>query len=116
MTYTKEQRSEYNKKHYADNKIKYAESSRKARKNRLEKLNKLKESPCVDCGNTFHPCAMDFDHINEDKINDVSNMIRLSSWAKILEEIAKCELVCANCHRVRTWNRSNAMVLGMQIL
>ena len=67
-------------------------------------LVELKSKPCMDCGNTFPSCVMDFDHRNpEDKKYNVSQMVCRYSWTKILEEIAKCDLVCANCHRIRTW-------------
>jgi hypothetical protein len=64
-------------------------------------LDSLKTNPCTDCGRTLHPVAMDFDHVRGDKTWGVSNIY---TWGrgKVLEEIAKCELVCANCHRERT--------------
>lgn len=68
-------------------------------------VNKLKEAPCMDCKQTFHPCAMDFDHLR-DKTMSISEMVtRGWSTEEVLAEIAKCELVCSNCHRVRTFNR-----------
>ena len=65
------------------------------------RLGKLKEAPCLDCGQVFSPCCMDFDHVRGEKLLDISQMFT-SSWTKVLEEVAKCDLVCANCHRVRT--------------
>lgn len=58
--------------------------------------------PCADCGGSFHPCAMDFDHRDpETKAFTIAcSMSRVR--AAILAEIDKCDLVCANCHRVRT--------------
>jgi hypothetical protein len=48
---------------------------------------------------------LDFDHLKDKKYN-ISRMIHDGfSWAAIKKEIAKCEVVCANCHRVRTHNR-----------
>lgn len=68
------------------------------------KLRELKEStPCADCGNKFPYYVMDFDHLGNKKFN-VSAMIT-HNWEQIKEEISKCELVCANCHRVRTHTR-----------
>lgn len=66
----------------------------------------LKEGqPCVDCRRTFHPVAMDFDHRDAaTKRFDISHGFRYG-WRTVLEEIEKCDLVCANCHRVRGWNR-----------
>jgi hypothetical protein len=61
-------------------------------------------SGCVDCGESNH-IVLDFDHIRDKKYN-VSRMIHDGfSWAAIKKEIEKCEVVCANCHRIRTYNR-----------
>ena len=67
-------------------------------------MDRLKAGPCADCGDKFHPAAMDFDHVRGKKAKHISNMW---SWThdKVLEELKKCELVCANCHRVRTYLR-----------
>lgn len=63
----------------------------------------LKESnPCTDCGGFFLAVSMDYDHVAADKDRDVSKLVHYASMTQILAEIAKCELVCANCHRVRT--------------
>lgn len=105
MTLTGEARREYAKKHYLNNKDKYNERGKLRRTTRLEQLHALKNSPCVDCGIKYHPYAMDFDHIGDDKIENVSKLLHKSSWEAVLAEIEKCELVCANCHRVRTYNR-----------
>lgn len=59
--------------------------------------------PCTDCKNIFPPECMDFDHIRGKKKFSIGSGMR--SRALILEEIAKCELVCANCHRIRTKKR-----------
>lgn len=63
-------------------------------------------NPCKDCGGFFHPAAMDFDHISDDKVKDVSRLVRDSSLERIKREIEKCDLVCSNCHRIRTYNRN----------
>jgi hypothetical protein len=71
-------------------------------------VRQLKSEPCVDCEHTFHPTAMQFDHVRGVKVLKVSDLVaRGCSRAKILAEIAKCELVCANCHAVRTHERRN---------
>lgn len=69
------------------------------------KYRALKEGkPCVDCGGVFPPECMDYDH--RDKTTKSFNIAKslLMSEAKITEEIAKCDLVCANCHRIRTYS------------
>jgi hypothetical protein len=69
-------------------------------------VNTLKDKPCTDCNNIFHPEAMHFDHISNDKNNNISDLVKLGYSKKvILAEIAKCDLVCVNCHAVRTYNR-----------
>jgi hypothetical protein len=72
------------------------------------RLRKLKEVPCADCEQTFDPVCMDFDHLPEfPKTMEISYMMRhRMSWDKIAAEITKCEVVCANCHRLRTKNRA----------
>ena len=63
---------------------------------------------CIDCGYNVHPQALEFDHLPQfKKHKDVSQLVRFHthSWGEVLEEISKCELVCANCHRVRTFER-----------
>jgi hypothetical protein len=64
-----------------------------------------KSRPCTDCGGRFHPAAMTFDHLpGSDKRLDVANLIRRGSIGLARIE-AKCEVVCANCHAVRTFVR-----------
>jgi len=66
-------------------------------------LNWLKELPCTDCCKAFHPVCMDFDHVKGDTVLNVGNML-LWNWERFSAEILKCEIVCANCHRLRTFN------------
>lgn len=62
------------------------------------------ERGCVDCGYRTHPRALDFDHRDPAfKDEDVAAMVRqLQPLAKILAEVEKCDVRCANCHRVRS--------------
>jgi len=70
-----------------------------------EWFNGLKDHPCADCGNNFPACCMDFDHRpGTVKLFNVGSGIR-QPRQRILDEIAKCDLVCANCHRLRTYRR-----------
>ncbi len=70
-------------------------------------LDKIKqETGCADCGFTGHPAALHFDHLpGYEKRQNLSQMKRGYSRASVLAEIAKCEVVCANCHAIRTWTR-----------
>lgn len=73
-----------------------------------EELNRIKtDAGCVDCGYNSHPEALEFDHLpGYTKLDKVSGLFdKGGSWSLVLEEVSKCEVVCANCHRVRTFNR-----------
>jgi hypothetical protein len=75
-----------------------------ANKNR-EMIRNIKNRPCTDCGQNFHFAVMTFDHLPqyEKKFNISEDMCRATQT--LLNEIAKCEVVCANCHGIRTWRR-----------
>jgi len=64
----------------------------------------LKAGPCADCRHKFPPECMDWDHVRGRKLADVGTL-RCRVRDVILKEIAKCDLVCANCHRIRTTRR-----------
>lgn len=74
---------------------------KKYHQTKQEQLNALKSGPCTDCGGSFPPECMDFDHVRGEKIAGVSQLLTRSRL-RAVAEIAKCELVCANCHRIRT--------------
>lgn len=64
------------------------------------------EQGCADCGYNDRPEALGFDHLpGTVKVANVSILITRGSMEKILEEIEKCEVVCANCHAIRTKGR-----------
>ena len=72
-----------------------------------EWVDTFKQKPCTDCGIQYAPYIMDFDHLPEfEKVWPIPVMVnkRLAKET-ILAEIAKCELVCSNCHRERTRQR-----------
>lgn len=64
----------------------------------------LKSKPCIDCNNCFPTPAMSFDHVRGTKLYDVAQM-RDQHINAVRREIAKCELVCLNCHAIRTDKR-----------
>lgn len=73
----------------------------------------MKDQPCADCGGRFHPVAMHFDHRpGTVKEFDVGWAVRGYSRRRILAEIEKCDLVCANCHAVRTYKRRDVAQPG----
>jgi hypothetical protein len=83
------------------------EQKRAARHRRTEWLRQLREGiPCTDCRNVYPFFVMHWDHLPEfQKLGEISGSLRNHAAAKILAEIGKCELVCANCHAIRTYNR-----------
>jgi hypothetical protein len=100
---------ENNKQVYTDrNRVRYGEKARR--------LRELKSRPCMDCGGTFPPVVMDFDHRDsETKTGNIGNLIKKWSWERLLTEVAKCDLICANCHRIRTARRAG-WVEGGEVL
>lgn len=78
------------------------------KKNR-EFLVSLKNKPCADCKVQYPPYVMDFDHAEGSyKEYVVAWMPARFGRKKILAEISKCDLVCSNCHRIRTHERKKA--------
>lgn len=99
---------EHARNYYLKNKEKQKEQISEARKKRINEnrekyFNILSSNPCVDCGET-NPIVLEFDHkYGFDKVNEVGKLVGDgSSWEKIEIEMIKCEVRCANCHRIRT--------------
>jgi hypothetical protein len=89
-----------------DKQAKYNAAWRLTAHDRARKLALLKmDRPCYDCGGMFPPECMDWDHRPGTKKSfDVSKSPG-RPLEDSLDEIAKCDLVCACCHRTRTQNR-----------
>lgn len=68
-------------------------------------LGEFKKRPCMDCKNIFPTECMDFDHrpgeIKKFNINSSYNRNKKD----LLKEIQKCDIICSNCHRIRTKSR-----------
>jgi hypothetical protein len=65
----------------------------------------LSEHPCIDCGETRIP-VLEFDHVSGEKEENISYM-RQHSMEHLIDEIAKCEIRCSNCHRMKTFRQFN---------
>lgn len=102
---------EYMRRRYAANPAEQKRLTAANRQRLVAFMRDLKVGPCVDCGGTFPPEAMDFDHLGDDKLGNVARLARLGSRTALLAEIAKCDLVCANCHRVRSRKRRDGEVI-----
>jgi hypothetical protein len=110
----KEQVQKRSKAHYEKNKEQINEGRRGQTeyqkiktKARTQKLAEIKDKPCLDCGNRFPSCCMDFDHVRGKKLFGIT-VSGNRKWETVLKEIEKCEVVCANCHRIRTAQRRKA--------
>lgn len=103
--------NERSRKYYADNKEHHikviAERNKQYKKETDEYIRGIKSNTkCADCKKKYHWFQMDFDHVRGKKDRPVSEMVAQKvSLTRIKAEIDKCELVCANCHRLRTFNR-----------
>lgn len=94
------------KKWTSNNKEKHSKITKAAKEKTLNFIRDLKEAtPCSDCGKRHPYYVMQFDHVRGDKVGNINIMSRKTSLDVIKEEIDKCELVCANCHSVRTHQR-----------
>ena len=104
MGYTKTQQKEYAKKHYQKNKALY-QARDKARRDKLRRFifryKNLPTTKCVECGESRWEC-LDFHHTDPAiKTDTVHQMIRDRRCIKTVKsEIRKCQVLCANCHRV----------------
>jgi len=103
--------SEYHKAYYRKNKARHNERRYQNQILRREAkrafVDKLKSGPCVDCITSYIPVVMEFDHVRGYKLFNLGDAVRMDvSLEKIQAEAAKCDLVCANCHRIRTFKRS----------
>jgi len=61
---------------------------------------------CIDCKEFYPHYMMDFDHVRGIKIGNIYDLAKTGDIAKLLAEVAKCDLVCSNCHRHRTFMRA----------
>ncbi|HTK10171.1 MAG TPA: hypothetical protein VL485_23555 [Ktedonobacteraceae bacterium] len=99
-----------NRVHYQNNKQVYLDraklrNSRVIEENQRKLYAYLSEHPCVDCGHT-DVRVLEFDHVRGEKVESIARLVRLAtSWPTIDAEIAKCEVRCANCHRIKTNER-----------
>ena len=81
-------------------------SKNKRISNREKLYTYLLKHACTDCG-LKNPIVLEFDHTNpSNKLYNISDMMS-KPWLEIEKEINKCEVVCANCHRIRTAKQHN---------
>ena len=101
--------AEYKAFWHQRNKERRRQTIRLRRSSKRQYVYDLKEDKsCLDCGIKYPPYVYDFDHLPQFKKSFPlsSTGMRDKSMEEIIAEVAKCELVCANCHRHRTYMRS----------
>jgi len=104
----------YHKKHYKNNLESYKDRAKKRNQEITQALKTIihaqKDKPCQDCGIKYPHYVMDFDHLpGEQKLFNMARATCLQpSSEKLMVEIQKCDVVCSNCHRIRTYNRSRS--------
>lgn len=97
----KDCQKKYKDKYYARNKESAIQSAKINQKLLELEIQSYKNVPCKDCGKSYPYYVMDFDHLGP-KLFSISKGSRQHSYLELLLEIKKCEVVCANCHRIRT--------------
>lgn len=122
---TKEEKRAYDHEYYLKNRGVYRERYLRVKKIREEMseddtnprgsaqpnprrqlINELRSGPCTDCGNTYPAECMEFDHVPErgKKLFEIATAMSRSA-AVFQAELDKCDVVCANCHNIRTATR-----------
>jgi hypothetical protein len=98
------------KTHYQNNKQVYLDRAlgrnmRQNKENQQSLYQYLSDHPCVDCGQADIR-VLEFDHVRGQKLYNISQLLgQGQSWETIQAEIDKCEVRCANCHRIKTSER-----------
>lgn len=94
----------YSRDHYDKDKRAEYTTYRSLRLRAIVRIAKAR--PCLDCKREYPYYVMDFDHVAQDKKGTISTLVRDGVTEQVLrDEISKCEVVCSNCHRVRTHSR-----------
>lgn len=106
-SYCKQCVNEYCREHYGSNASKH--NARRYKKIRVDRdamrqlLIKAKSVPCAKCGKSYPSCAMDFDHRDPStKEFNVAEIAAAHSIQHFIDEIEKCDVLCAICHRLKT--------------
>lgn len=104
---------EYLREHYESNKEYYADKRDKNREKYIAEFHEfIKTKSCMDCGND-NPVVLEFDH-KHDKHFNISEKISSTPLENLMAEIDKCDIVCANCHRIRTANQFSWKKLNLK--
>jgi len=107
----------YHKAYYQRNKEKLVKRSRARKKLVLAEIREfivqyLLNNPCVDCGER-DIIVLDFDHVRGKKSGNISRLMHTGTLSTIQDEIRKCDIRCANCHRRKTARTHKNYRLGV---
>jgi hypothetical protein len=105
QSYCRECGKRLTRSHYRNNKQQYLDRNVRSYLKRRELVRQMKSRACADCGIQYPYYVMDFDHREGETKEYELNRIERMTLRAILRETEKCDVVCANCHRVRTYNR-----------
>lgn len=95
---------EMSKSHYERNRQSYYDRNERRKKANNLFLKEYKDNPCLDCGNSYPYYVMDLHHRDgEEKEALISQLVNKTTLPRLKRELAKCDLLCANCHRERTF-------------
>lgn len=112
FSYCRDCRRAYDRRYYAERGRTRRLARRRARidASRVWMADMKMGVPCADCGGTFPIYVMHWDHLPPfEKADDISSMVANRTREAVLEELKKCELVCANCHVLRTVARARSV-------
>lgn len=101
-SYCKSCHNEYQKKYYKTHPQSIDQAAKKRRASIRQLIIDKKNVPCMDCKVSYPSYVMDFDHVRGNKQFNLSTAAEKSKQ-RVTEEMAKCDIICANCHRIRTW-------------
>lgn len=113
FSYCRDCRSAYDRSYYIERgKVARLARNRARRDAGRSWMVSIKEGvPCADCAETFPPCVMHWDHLpGYPKVDEISSMVGSRRREIVVDELAKCELVCANCHVMRTVTRARRTI------
>jgi hypothetical protein len=97
-----EKQREAVRRYYERNRDVYRKKNDRKRARLRQMVSEAKSVPCMDCGKVFPPYVMDFDH-RGGKEAEIATLVNALSLRRLVAEMAKCDVVCANCHRIRTY-------------
>jgi hypothetical protein len=108
---TAEEKRAYQRAHYHANKEMWRRKRMKWEAKIRALIVEAKGHPCADCGGRWHPLVMEFDHLPgmDKRLNLGDAKARKLGLNTIREEIAKCEVLCPTCHRIRTLRRQGKL-------